>query len=495
MEDQAAFAPDGKSIAFVSTYSGNADIYLLPFQPTKTVPITAAQNLTHHPAGDFRPAFSPDGHKLAFTSDRDLPVNAISPIIRLRSGDIYVLDLVSKQLHRLTDAPGWDGSPAWSHDGKTIAFYSQRGMNPTFRDTQARIWAMNSDGTNQRLPTPNETTALSPKFVPDGRIIYSRKNKNGTWEIVSIQDDGSGEKVESDASKNNYWEPGPGPSAGTFVAHGTAPDVPGLPAGYDYAPIASLGEGPFLVSSAPFRKTLPDREIDLYPLRYFSAVVNPRRNLVLLSDPGLLELAISKIDGSDRLKLFQLPPGNTGTAPSWSRDGEKILFTRGSAARRLDSQADVWEMRWDGTAMRNLTPNSPGNNSFASFSGDEKQIAFRSTRDGHPDIYLKDADGTNIRRLTNDASNKLFPVLSPTSNQVAFVSNRDNPETNVYEVYLLDFKDDGSPGQLRRITHNDVQEGHLAFSYDGKWLIFPSEQGGINDEEPLVQSIIFGGQS
>ena len=36
-----------------------------------------------------------------------------------------------------------------------------------------------------------------------------------------------------------------------------------------------------------------------------------------------------------------------------------------------------------------------------------------------------------------------------------------------------------------------MQEGHLAYSHDGKWLISSSEQGGINDEQPLVQSMIF----
>jgi Tol biopolymer transport system component len=61
----------------------------------------------------------------------------------------------------------------------------------------------------------------------------------------------------------------------------------------------------------------------------------------------------------------------------------------------------------------------------------------------------------------------------------------------VYEIYVLDFDDDGKQTGLRRITRNNVQEGHLAYSWDGKWLIFSSEQGGINDESPLVQSFMF----
>jgi Tol biopolymer transport system component len=127
LEDQVAFSPDGESIAFVGSASGNAEIYLLPFRPRRTSSMRDARNLTSHPGGDFRPAFSPDGRKLAFSSDRDLPVEVLNPITRFRSGDIYVLDLTgAASPQRLTDAPGWDGSPAWSPDGRSIAFYSER---------------------------------------------------------------------------------------------------------------------------------------------------------------------------------------------------------------------------------------------------------------------------------------------------------------------------------------------------------------------------------
>ena len=74
MEDQAVISPDGGTIAFVSTESGNADIYSMPFVPEKTRSIDKAVNLTRHPGGDFRPAFSPDGRRIAFSTDRDTEV-------------------------------------------------------------------------------------------------------------------------------------------------------------------------------------------------------------------------------------------------------------------------------------------------------------------------------------------------------------------------------------------------------------------------------------
>jgi Tol biopolymer transport system component len=82
LEDQAAFSPDGKFIVFVSTFSGNADIYRLPFRPDRILSMKQAENLTHYPGGDFRPAISPDGHMMAFSSDRGLPVTVRGAITR-----------------------------------------------------------------------------------------------------------------------------------------------------------------------------------------------------------------------------------------------------------------------------------------------------------------------------------------------------------------------------------------------------------------------------
>jgi len=115
MEDQVAFAPDGRSIAFVSTASGNADIYVLPFSPETSQDLSAATNVTNHPGGDFRPDFSPDGARIAFTTDRDTPVSGhpIFAFTRQREGDVYVMDGDGGNVQRLTATPDWDGSPEW----------------------------------------------------------------------------------------------------------------------------------------------------------------------------------------------------------------------------------------------------------------------------------------------------------------------------------------------------------------------------------------------
>jgi Tol biopolymer transport system component len=502
LEDQAAFSPDGRSLAFVSTASGNADIYVIPFRPDRTLRMTDATNVTRHPGGDFRPAFSPDGGKLAFSSNRDSPVNDTRPTGRIRDGDIYVVTLSSGRIERLTDAAGWDGSPAWSANGRTIVFYSQRRTPSADRLTrtdgwvkgQAQIWAMNADGSNQHALTPDETLALSPEYLPNGRIVYSRKTRDGRWQIVSIRADGSDPRVESDDSENSYWEPTRGSGGDTIIVHGSA--TMGVPDGM--TPPTILPDGGFLAAGAPFRRTLPDREIDLYPVRRFSAALHPLLDLLLTRKPLSPELLLSHLDGSGARALpFPDDRRNVATDAAWSKDGEWIAFAWGDAGSpgELPSRnGEIWKIRADGTSLRNLTPGAAGNNSHPSFSADGKRIVFRSGRSGQFDLYLMNADGSDVRALTSDAANDLFPVFSPASNEMAFVSNRHDPTSKLYEIYLMTVNSDGSPGSARRLTDDGVQKAHLAFSYDGKWILFSSEAGGVSDEEPLVQTVAFAGQ-
>jgi len=499
MEDQAAFSPDGSFIYFVGTYSGNADIYRLPFRPDRTVSMKDAENLTHSPAADLRPSISPDGRFMAFSSDRDLPIAMPTiPITRIRSGDIFTLNLSDRTLHRLThiSGTGWNGSPKWSADGKHIVYYSsQFGSHPgpSIFSEPSRIMIMNADGENQRTVTPWEPVAVSPEFLPDGRIIYARKNKKDRQEIVSVNRDGSGERIESGDSSESYRGPTRGPTPNSFVAYGTGPVAPEPPGEYHRTFLTS---GAALVAGAPFRRKLPDREVELYPIRYFVAILNPREDLIVHTEPSApskpVQLFTSRIDGSQQHKILELEPIPTQgifSAMNWSRDGQWIVFTRGHTdlPLRIDKmEADVWKMRADGSAAQNLTRNSPGFDGYPSFSGDGKQIIFVSGRDGSLDLYLMSADGSNVRRLTNDHAIDLFPSFSPTSNRIAFVSNRDNPRSQIFDVYLLDLDESGAPGKIRRITHDEGQHGHTQYSYDGKWLIFASEAGGISDEQPVA---------
>lgn len=166
-QDQAAFSHDGKTLAFVGSHEDNAEIYVIPFLPETSQDVSAARNLTNHPGGDFRPAFSPDGSLIAFSSDRGHPVkqHEIFSFARSRTGDIYTMDTNGNSVTRLTDSDKWDGSPVWSRDGNSIYFYSQR-------DGEAAIFKMNADGSGPEKINVSNDPAYSPLIAPNGALIY-----------------------------------------------------------------------------------------------------------------------------------------------------------------------------------------------------------------------------------------------------------------------------------------------------------------------------------
>jgi TolB protein len=103
----------------------------------------------------------------------------------------------------------------------------------------------------------------------------------------------------------------------------------------------------------------------------------------------------------------------------------------------------------------------------SSFRG---SLAFQSDRDGNWEIYIVEADGTNLKRLTNHPTADLQPAWSPDGRFLAFSSER----TGAGDIYLLDVEG----GSLRQLTDHPAQEGAPQFSRDGRFLAFEGERDG-----------------
>jgi len=167
------WSPDGSKIAFQTNRDGNFEIYVMNADGTNPV------NLTRSAANDTHPAWSPDGTKIVFTRRRD------------RRSQLYVMNADGSNQKPLTPSRRKCMEGVWSPDGEHLAFLSiPRGENAS------EIYVMNADGTHWRRLTYNKVPDVAPAWSPDGsKIAFQGLPQDRDFEICVINADGTGEPV------------------------------------------------------------------------------------------------------------------------------------------------------------------------------------------------------------------------------------------------------------------------------------------------------------
>ena len=136
-----------------------------------TLEVQRLTKLTHSAGDDWVSAWSPDGQRIVFESNRD------------GNWDIYVMDTDGSNLTNLTHSTSNDRDPVWSPDGQRIAFES------TSSDSGWEIYVMEADGANPINLTRHADDDWGPVWSPDGQRIAFSSNRDGDYEIYIMDVD------------------------------------------------------------------------------------------------------------------------------------------------------------------------------------------------------------------------------------------------------------------------------------------------------------------
>ncbi|MHB8085792.1 MAG: TolB family protein [Dehalococcoidia bacterium] len=294
------------------------------------------------PAASYKPSQLPS--LIAFASDRDITPHIFT--IKPDGTDIQATSSDNRTV---------DGLPVWSPDGKKIAFASDQ-------SDDYEIWTMNEDGSGRQEVTNRYGWDGVARWSPDGSkiafvSIVTDPKGDISYEISVVNPDGSGMKQLTDSTAGS-------------AKNNTSDETQTL--GWNSAPTWS-----------------PDSTKILFASKRDNTSLSP-------------VLYIMNADGTDQ-KKFGLFFDVDGTAPNWSPVTNQIVLVRGSAAK-----GDIWVI--DGGSpfplltAKKLT-NNLDNNSSPVWSPDGKQIAYVSDTYGKDNIFIMNADGTGVHRLTYSQSN------------------------------------------------------------------------------------------
>lgn len=434
-------SPDGREVAFVS----GGDIWVAPATGGD------ARLLVAHEANDFRPRWSPDGRRLAFVSTRS------------GNGDVYVLDVATNALLRITYDDGGEQLDAWSPDGEWLYFSSSSqdiaGMQDVYR-------VRASGGTPMRVAGDRYASEYWAAPAPDGRrlAITARGVTAGQW----------WRRGSSHIDEAEIW---------TVTLDAT-------PA---YARVSS-GER-------------PGKGRDVWPMW-----LPDGQTLLYVSDRGGVEnLYRQRVGSADREAITRFTDGRV-LWPRLARDGSAVYFERdfqvwrlaldgsapaplaitlrGSATRPQTERLTLGgvqefalspdakklavivrgelfaaDAKEGGEATRLTTSVVP--EGMPTWAPDSRRIVFTAWRGAKAGLFLYDVAARSERALT-PGGDDVNPRFSPDGKLVAFV--RDGRELRVVDVASGAERLLATGRQLGRVPF--IPDGNVAFSPDGSHLAY-----------------------
>lgn len=211
------------------------------------------------------------------------------------------------------------------------------------------------------------------------------------------------------------------------------------------------------------------RQLTTNPLDELQADISPDgRQVIFVRTVGIsccgphMDLYMSSIDGTGERSLL-VDAGWDDFRPDWSPDGTKILFSRAVPNAQV---GNLFVINADGSGLRQITNEVASGVNYSSWSPDGKRIVLFSPRDGRQRLWILNADGSGPHPLTDGppGTGDFVPSWGP-GDRISYHSSRDHSASEIYTI-----APDGS--DLRRLTNNAFTDRHAAWSPDGSKIAF-----------------------
>jgi Tol biopolymer transport system component/serine/threonine protein kinase len=417
-------------------------------KPT-TRPIPRAVPLTSYPGHQLDPAFSPDGKQVAFVWDGDKADNF----------DIYVKLVDAGAPLRLTSNPAQEAFPTWSPDGRYIAFCRQV-------SDHAEIWVVPAlGGAEQKLTASAGCLGLS--WSPDGKLlaIVDRNVPLAPLGIFLYAFE-TGTKQKLTSPPGEYF----GDTRPKF-----SPDGKSL--ALIRAPSGASGDL-YVLHLADGGRREPQRLTFDRGVGNLDWTADGRKIVFSAGDVGRTSLWMIPASGGTPERLSA--GGENSSALSISRSGSRLAYSRYVA------DVNIWQMPGPSSTDKRSVPSkfiaSTQIDGEPQFSPDGKKVAFSSSRSGSLEIWVSDEEGHNTVQMTsfNGPQQLGSPRWSPDGQWIAF----DSAKLGNWDIYIISA--DGGPP--RRLTSGPFNNSRPSWSRDGRWIYFGSNRTGTSQiwKEPAA---------
>jgi Tol biopolymer transport system component len=422
-------SPDGKSFIYQGKAVGQWDIYFQRVGGKNPV------NLTHGSDVDnIQPAFSPDGQRIAFRSERD-------------GGGIFIMGATGEDVKRLTD---FGYNPSWSPDGKEIVCSTAwfQFPNHRFGNLRSQVFRISVATGEKQLVHTGRPDAVQAHWSPHGHRLAFWGSRDGNRDIWTAPANG-GQAVPVTTDSHIDWNPVWSPDGNYLYFSSDRGGTMNL-----WRVHIDEKSGRLLGPLDPI--TTPSLDSG------FISLSPDGKSLLYVQQTVTRALFKLAFDPSREAPVGRPLPIIEGPRPFDLSPDDRWLVYEALHGK----QDDIFLIGADGKGLRHLTDDIY-NDREPRWSPDGKSIAFQSNRGGTWQIWTIRPDGSGLAQLTNDARGDVSgPVWSPDSSRLAYAIKD-------VDSFIMDAKKPWavqSPRSLPRVSGLDAYFQVASWSPDGQQL-------------------------